>query len=85
MSGIAKSATIHPMAIVEDGAVLGEGVSIGPFCFVGHKVVLGDNVQLLNNAVVTGRTTLGKAAKFFPWRSSAVIRRVSITAARTPA
>ena len=29
------SNTIHPTAIVEDGATLGEGVSIGPYCIVG--------------------------------------------------
>ena len=65
MTGIAKSATIHPMAVVEDGAVLGEGVFVGPFCHVGPKVVLGDNVQLLTHAVVTGRTTIGRGAKIF--------------------
>lgn len=65
MSGIAKSARIHPMAVVEDGAMLGEGVSIGPFCHVGPKVVLHDNVQLLTHAVVTGRTTIGKGGKIF--------------------
>ena len=27
--------TIHPSALVEDGARLGAGVEIGPFCHVG--------------------------------------------------
>ncbi|MFN4207297.1 MAG: acyl-[acyl-carrier-protein]--UDP-N-acetylglucosamine O-acyltransferase, partial [Agrobacterium albertimagni] len=31
MSQIAASAVIHPMAVVEDGAVIGENVKIGPF------------------------------------------------------
>ncbi|MGA1804375.1 acyl-ACP--UDP-N-acetylglucosamine O-acyltransferase [Rhizobium sp. HT1-10] len=65
MSGTPKSATIHPMAVVEDGAILGEGVFVGPFCHVGPKVVLHDNVQLLTHAVVTGRTTIGEGTKIY--------------------
>ena len=34
-----KSA-IHPSAIVEDGARLGAGVEIGPFCHVGQQTRL---------------------------------------------
>ena len=66
MSGIAKSARVHPMAVVEPGAVIGEGCVIGPFCYVGPKVTLGDNVELLSNSIVTGRTTVGKGSKIFP-------------------
>jgi len=34
MSTIAASARIHPTAIVEDGAVIGENVIVGPFSHV---------------------------------------------------
>ncbi|MDP3898800.1 MAG: acyl-ACP--UDP-N-acetylglucosamine O-acyltransferase [Mesorhizobium sp.] len=61
-----KSVTIHPMAVVEDGAVLGAGVRIGPFCHVGPDVVLGDNVELVSHVVVTGATTLGAGCKVYP-------------------
>ena len=37
---------IHPTAIVEPGARLGEGVMIGPYCCVGGKVELGDGATL---------------------------------------
>ena len=43
--------TIHPTAIVEDGAHLGAGVEIGPFCIVGANAVLGDGVRLLSHVV----------------------------------
>ncbi|MHC2479860.1 UDP-N-acetylglucosamine acyltransferase [Rhizobium leguminosarum] len=66
MSTIAESARIHPMAAVEDGAVIGEGVKIGPFCHVGSHVVLHANVELLSHAVVTGRTVIGKGTRIFP-------------------
>ena len=42
---------VHPTAIVEDGARLGAGVEIGPFCIVGRDAVLGDGVRLLNDGV----------------------------------
>ncbi|MGH1354898.1 MAG: acyl-ACP--UDP-N-acetylglucosamine O-acyltransferase [Thalassovita sp.] len=50
---------IHPSAIIEDGAQLGAGVKIGPFCIVGPDVVLGDRVELKSHVVVTGKTELG--------------------------
>jgi UDP-N-acetylglucosamine acyltransferase len=66
MSTIAASAGIHALAVVEDGAVIGEGVKVGPFCHVGAKVTLNDNVELLAHAVVSGRTTIGKGTRIFP-------------------
>lgn len=66
MSSIATSARIHRLAVVEDGAVLGENVIVGPFCHVGPKVVLHDDVELVTHAVVTGRTTIGKGTRIFP-------------------
>lgn len=67
---IAATAKIHPLSVVDDGAVIGENVSIGPFCHVGSKVVLGDDVVLQSHVVVIGRTTVGAGTKIFP---SAVI------------
>ena len=65
MSMMAASARIHPMAVVEDGAVIGENVVIGPFSYVGPKVVLKDGVTLLSHATVTGRTEMGKGCRVF--------------------
>ncbi|MCY3980543.1 MAG: acyl-[acyl-carrier-protein]--UDP-N-acetylglucosamine O-acyltransferase, partial [Alphaproteobacteria bacterium] len=31
---------IHPSAVIEDGAALGAGVQVGPFCHVGSVVRL---------------------------------------------
>lgn len=66
MSTIAASARIHPMAIVEDGAVIGENVVVGPFSHVGPRVVLKDNVELVSHAIVTGKTEIGKGCRIFP-------------------
>lgn len=60
---------IHSSSVIERGASLGEGVRIGPFCFVGPDVVLGDGCELVSHAVVAGRTTIGPRAKIFPFAS----------------
>ena len=60
---------VHPSAIVEAGAELGKGVSIGPFCVVGADVTLHDGVELISHAVVTGRTTIGARTKVYPFAS----------------
>ena len=67
---IAASAKIHPLSVIEDGAVIGENVVVGPFCYVGPKVVLHDSVELLAHAIVTGRTIVGRGCRVF---SNAVI------------
>lgn len=60
---------IHPTAIIEPGAKLGEDVSIGPYCCVGPDVELGDEVSLLGHVVVHGRTKIGKKTKIYPYAS----------------
>ena len=64
---------IHPSAVIETGARLGEGVRIGPFCVVGAQVVLGDRVELKPHAIVTGDTQVGEDTVIF---SFAVIGEV---------
>ena len=60
---------IHPSAIVEPGARLGEGVTIGPFCMVGANVSLGDGSELISHVVLAGRTEIGPRARIFPFAS----------------
>ena len=59
-------ANIHPSAVVEKGAKLGENVAIGPFCHVGPDVVLGSGTELISHVVITGRTTLGSGNIVWP-------------------
>ncbi len=58
---------IHPSAIIEDGATLGADVTVGPFCFVGSQVTLGDRVELKSHVVVTGNTSLGEETVVYPF------------------
>lgn len=50
---------IHPTAIIEPGARIGEGVRIGPYAVIGPHVQLGDSCEVQAHAVITGSTTLG--------------------------
>jgi UDP-N-acetylglucosamine acyltransferase len=61
--------SIHPTAILEDGARLGDGVKIGPYCFVGGHVLLGDGCELVSHVVVTGHTTIGAHTRIYPFAS----------------
>ena len=59
--------SIHPTAIVEDGASLGADVAIGPFCHVGPQVVLGDGVELKSHVTIAGNTRIGARTRIFPF------------------
>ena len=62
-------AKIHPTAIVEDGAVLAENVEVGPMCFVGSNVTIGEGSRLIAQCHVTGYTTIGKNNVIYPFAS----------------
>ncbi len=57
---------IHPTALIEDGARLGAGVEIGPFCHVGARVVLEEGVRILSHVVVKGVTRIGARSVVHP-------------------
>ncbi len=60
---------VHPTAIVEDGAQIGQDVEIGPYCVVGPQAVLGDRVKLHSHVVVAGITSIGEDSTIFPFAS----------------
>jgi UDP-N-acetylglucosamine acyltransferase len=62
-------ANIHPTAVVDPKASLGDGVEIGPYCCVGAAVTLGDGVVLRSHVVVDGNTSLGARCQVFPFAS----------------
>ncbi|MEM7620811.1 MAG: acyl-ACP--UDP-N-acetylglucosamine O-acyltransferase [Pseudomonadota bacterium] len=62
-------ANIHPTAIIESGAEIGNDVTIGPYCVVGSHVHLGDEVQLHSHVVIEGDTKIGKGTEIFPFAS----------------
>jgi UDP-N-acetylglucosamine acyltransferase len=60
---------IHPTAIIEDGATFGRDVQVGPYCIVGSRVKLADNVVLHSHVVVGGDTEIGEGTQIFPFAS----------------
>jgi UDP-N-acetylglucosamine acyltransferase len=51
---------VHPSAIVEPTARLGDGVIVGPFCYVGAEVEIGDETELGPHCSVMGPTRIGR-------------------------
>jgi len=59
--------SVHPSAVVEEGAKIDPSATVGPFCIVGAQVVLGADVVLKSHVVVTGQTTVGDGSVLFPF------------------
>ena len=51
---------IHPSAIIDKTAQLGDGVTIGPGCLIGPDVVIGDGCELKFHVAVYPGTRMGK-------------------------
>ncbi|MGH6876084.1 MAG: acyl-ACP--UDP-N-acetylglucosamine O-acyltransferase [Rhizomicrobium sp.] len=51
--------TVHPTALVEEGASLAEGVEIGPWCMVGADAILREGVRLHSHVVIRGHAEIG--------------------------
>lgn len=60
---------IHPQAIVEAGAQIGENVTIGPWTYIGEGVIIGDNCEINSHVVIKGPTAIGKGNRFFQFAS----------------
>ena len=58
---------IHPSAVVEAGAELADGVTIGPFCYIGSDVRIGAGTEVFHHASVEGNTTMGADCQVFPY------------------
>lgn len=61
------SVNIHPTAIVDKSAVLGDGTSVGPYSIIGPKVKIGENNNLISHVVIQGNTTIGSNNEFYPF------------------
>lgn len=59
--------SIHPTAVVEKGARIGGGTTIGAYAYVGPEVSLGPGCMLHHHATVEGFTVLGAKCEVFPY------------------
>lgn len=60
---------VHPQAIVDPSARLGEGVTVGPFSYIGPDVEIGDGTEILSHVVIKGPTVIGRHNRIFQFSS----------------
>ncbi|HEX4181056.1 MAG TPA: acyl-ACP--UDP-N-acetylglucosamine O-acyltransferase [Caulobacteraceae bacterium] len=64
-----QASKIHPTAVIEPGAELGEGVQIGPYSVIGAEVKIGDGNVIGPHVVIEGRTTIGARNRIYQFAS----------------
>ena len=60
---------IHSSAIIEDGARLGNHVSVGAYSIIGAGVEIGDGCEIGPHVVISGRTSIGAGTRIFQFAS----------------
>jgi len=60
------TAGVHPAAVIDSTAVLGRNVSIGPGCYLGPEVKVGDDSVLHANVTVMDESTIGQRSILWP-------------------
>lgn len=54
-----SSGGIHPLALIEEGAIIGKNVSIGPFCIIRRGAQIGDNCSFTAYCEIRENVTIG--------------------------
>jgi UDP-N-acetylglucosamine acyltransferase len=61
--------SIHPTAIVAEGAQIPTTCTIGPYCTIGPNVTLGENCELVSHVILggddVGHVTIGRNNRIF--------------------
>ena len=60
---------IHPTALIDAGAELDTGVSVGPYTVIGPHVRIGAGTTIGAHCVIEGHTTLGRDNRVFQFNS----------------
>ncbi|MBC2603067.1 acyl-ACP--UDP-N-acetylglucosamine O-acyltransferase [Puniceicoccus vermicola] len=59
--------TIHPTAVIEDGAQISDSAEIGAYAYIGGEVRLGPGCRVYHHATVEGYTEMGRDNEVFPY------------------
>ena len=70
---------VHPTAVIAPDAVLGEDVSIGPYCVIESGARLGARAVVMAGGYIGGRAEVGEASFLYP---RVVIREECVIGAR---
>lgn len=60
---------IHPTAVVDPGAQLGEGVQVGPYTIIQPDVTIGKNTVIGPHVVIDSHTDIGANCRIFQFTS----------------
>jgi len=63
------SSLIHPTAIIDPAAELGQRVAVGPYSIVGPGVKIGDDCEIMHHVIVEKNTELGRGTRLYPFCS----------------
>lgn len=66
---ISSGAIIHPTALIEDGAIIENNVTIGAYCHIGSNVKIASGTTLRSHCVVDGYTTLAENVSVYSFSS----------------
>lgn len=61
-----SKSNIHPTAIVEEGAKIGNNVTVEPYAIIKKNVTLEDNVTIKSHAYIDGCTSIGSGTTIWP-------------------
>ena len=60
---------IHPTAIIDQGAEIADGVTIGPYTVIGDGVRIGTGTEIASHVVIKGPTVIGEKNRIFQFSS----------------
>jgi UDP-N-acetylglucosamine acyltransferase len=60
---------IHPTAIIESGAKLAEGISVGAYSIIGENVEIDKGTWIGPHVIIQGHTRIGKDNKIYQFSS----------------
>ncbi len=66
LAGDSLDATVHPTAIVAEGAALGKGVTVGPYCVIHQGVTVGDGTVLHAHVCLLDDVRVGRRCVLWP-------------------
>ena len=61
--------SVHPTAIIDDKASLGENVEVGPYSIIGPNVEIGADTVIGPHVVINGPSKIGKQNRIFQFAS----------------
>jgi len=60
---------IHPTAIIDPGAELGNDVRVGPYAVIGPKVTIGDGCTIGGHAIIESHARIGRNCRIHAFAS----------------